>query len=111
MMEQFSPNVRFFDGAVCSACILRYHVGMKSQANEIQYTIRGVPAEVDRLLRQKAAARHQSLNQVVVEELATATIGRRQRADFSELAGKWVDDPAFDEIIATQRQIDWAKWK
>jgi hypothetical protein len=30
----------------------------------------------------------------------------QRRADFSELAGKWVDDPAFDEIIASQRQID-----
>ena len=84
---------------------------MKAQADEIQYTIRGVPAEVDRLLRQKAAARHQSLNQLVVEELATATMGRQRRADFSELAGKWVDDPEFDEIIAAQRQIDPDKWK
>jgi hypothetical protein len=31
----------------------------------------------------------------------TATMGR-QRADFSELACKWVDDPAFDEIIAAR---------
>jgi hypothetical protein len=84
---------------------------MKVQADGIQYTIRGVPAEVDRLLRQKAVARHQSLNQVVVEELAIATLGRQRRADFSELAGKWVDDPAFDEIIVAQRQIEWAKWK
>jgi hypothetical protein len=84
---------------------------MKAQADEIQYTIRGVPAEVDRLLREKAAARHQSLNQVVVEELAIATMGRQRRADFSELAGKWVDDPAFDEIIAAQRRIDPDKWK
>ena len=94
------------------AYTIRYHVGMKTQADEIQYTIRGVPAEVDRLLRQKAAARHQSLNQVVVEELATANlIGHQRKADFSELAGKWVDDPAFDEIIAAQRQIDPDKWK
>jgi hypothetical protein len=50
-------------------------------------------------------------DQVVVEELATATMGRRRRADFSELAGKWVDDPAFDEIIAAQRQIDPDRWK
>jgi hypothetical protein len=33
------------------------------------------------------------------------------RADFSDLAGQWRPDPEFDEIIASQRQIDWDKWK
>ena len=32
-------------------------------------------------------------------------------ADFSDLVGKWKTDPAFDEIIASQRQIDPDKWK
>jgi hypothetical protein len=31
-------------------------------------------------------------------------------ADFSDLVGQWSQDPDFDEIIAAQRQIDWAKW-
>jgi hypothetical protein len=34
-----------------------------------------------------------------------------RRADFSDLVGQWTADPAFDEIIAAQRQIDWDKWK
>lgn len=84
---------------------------MKEQASRIQYTIRGIPPEIDRLLREKAAARHRSLNQVILEELAISTLGRQRRADFSQLAGKWLDDPAFDEIIAAQRQIDWDRWK
>lgn len=84
---------------------------MKPQAPLIQYTIRGVPSEVDRVLREKAARRHQSLNQVVLDELTLATVGHRQKADFSDLVGKWTPDPAFDEIIAAQRQIDWDKWK
>ncbi len=29
----------------------------------------------------------------------------------SNLVGQWTPDPAFDEIIAAQRQIDWDKWK
>jgi len=33
------------------------------------------------------------------------------RADFSDLVGCWTPDPAFDEIIASQRKIDWAKWE
>lgn len=83
---------------------------MKPQA-EIQYTIRGIPREVDRMLRQKAARRKKSLNQLIVDELVEATVGRRQRTDFSDLTGRWIPDPAFDEIIAAQRQIDQDKWK
>jgi hypothetical protein len=77
----------------------------------VQYTIRGVPSEVDRALRQKAAQLKISLNQVVIEELTRATMGRTRKADFSDLVGQWTPDPAFDEIIAAQRQIDWDKWK
>jgi hypothetical protein len=77
----------------------------------VQYTSRGVPSEVDRALRQKAAQLKISLNQVVIEELTRATIGRTRKADFSDLVGQWTPDPAFDEIIAAQRQIDWDKWK
>jgi plasmid stability protein len=84
---------------------------MKQQASLAQYTIRGVPPEVDRALRQKAARRKQSLNRLILEELIAASIGQRRKADFSDLAGKWTPDPAFDEIMAAQRQIDWEKWK
>jgi len=79
---------------------------MKKQAKFIQYTIRGV-----RRLRQQAATRKQSLNQVILEELSAATLGHRKRADFSDLAGRWTPDAAFDEVIASQRQIDPDKWK
>ena len=84
---------------------------MKQQARPIQHTIRGIPREVDRVLRQKAAQRKQSLNQVILDELTVATVGRQQRADFSDLVGRWTPDPAFDEILAAQRQIDWDKWR
>ena len=77
----------------------------------IQYTVRGVPPEVDHALRQKAAHLKLSLNQLVVQELTRATIGRPRKADFSGLVGQWTPDPAFDEVIASQRQIDWDKWK
>lgn len=83
---------------------------MKAQT-EVQYTVRGVPREVDRLLRKKAAQRKQSLNQVILDELTLATIGGKQRADFSDLVGRWTPDSAFDEILASQRQVDWDKWK
>ncbi len=77
----------------------------------MQYTVRGVPPEVDRALRKKAARRKLSLNQIIVEELTAVTTGLRKRADFNDVAGQWTPDPAFDEIIDAQRQIDSDKWK
>ncbi len=53
----------------------------------IQYTVRGVPPEVDHALRKKAAHLKLSLNQLVVQELTRATIGRPRKADFSGLGG------------------------
>jgi len=84
---------------------------MGRQAKAIQYTIRGVPPDVDRVLREKAARRKQSLNRLILDELTAASIGQRRKADFSDLVGRWTPDPAFDEILAAQRQIDWEKWK
>ena len=83
---------------------------MKRQV-AVQCTIRGIPLKVDRVLRQKAALRKQSLNQVIVEELTAAAIGGQRSEDFSGLAGRWTPDTAFDEILAVQRQIDRHKWK
>jgi hypothetical protein len=84
---------------------------MSKQAEPIQYTIRGVPPEVDQLIRRKAARTKQSINQVILDELVRATVGNARKADFSGLVGRWTPDPAFDEIMAAQRQVDWDKWK
>ena len=83
---------------------------MRKQA-PVQYTIRGVPGEVDRVLRQRAKQRGDSLNQVLIDELTMATVGQPKRADFTDLVGQWTPDPAFDEILASQRRIDPDKWK
>lgn len=83
---------------------------MNKRAEPIQYTIRGVPSEVDRRIRQKALRTKQSINQVVLDELAKATTGAVRKADFSDLVGKWVPDPAFDRVMAAERQVDWDKW-
>jgi hypothetical protein len=88
---------------------------MKLQATivqePVQYTVRGVPPEVDGALRKKAARLKISLNQLVVDELTHATIGHPRKADFSGLVGQWTPDPEFDAVIAAQRQVDWDKWK
>jgi hypothetical protein len=84
---------------------------MRKQARIVQYTVRGIPPEVDRALRRKAEQRKESLNQIIIDELTTATIGGRKRADFDDLVGRWTPDPEFDEIVASQRQIDPNQWK
>ena len=78
---------------------------------DIQYTIRGVPEEVDRALRTKARRQGISLNKIVLSELSQAAGVREKKLDFSDVPGKWVEHPAFDEIIASQRKLDWGKWK
>jgi hypothetical protein len=52
-----------------------------------------------------------SLNQVIIGELTVAAIGKQRKADFSDLVGQWTEDPAFDEIMASHRQVDLDKWK
>ena len=83
----------------------------KKNAQSVHYTIRGIPGEVDHALRMKAAQRKQSLNRIVVDELTRALIGKPVKADFSDLVGKWLPDPEFDAVIASQRRIDADKWK
>ncbi len=46
-----------------------YHVGMKA----IQYTIRNIPAPIDRYLRKRASISGKSLNSVIIEELSGNT--------------------------------------
>jgi len=66
---------------------------------------------VDRVLRQRAKQRGESLNHLVVEALTAATVGRAKNADFTDLVGQWTPDPGFDAILAAQRRIDPEKWK
>lgn len=82
-----------------------------AKTKPVQYTIRGVPPDVDRALRRRAADRRQSLNQLILEELASATQTSPRRADFTSWIGGWTPDPEFEEILREQRQIDWDMWR
>jgi len=48
---------------------------------------------------------------VIVDELNETTIGAKRKTDLSDVTGQWIPDTAFEEILASQRQIDWGKWK
>jgi hypothetical protein len=84
---------------------------MRVHAHGVQYSVRGVPPEVDRLLREKASQKRVSLNQLVVDELTRATVGTSTKADFSDLVGKWHPDAGFDEIVEANRRVDRKEWR
>ncbi len=84
---------------------------MKMPARRVQYTIRGVPPEVDRILRRRAKESKRSLNETLIDELSKAAAGNLKRADFLSLAGRWQEDPEFDRVMASMRSIDREKWK
>jgi hypothetical protein len=82
-------------------------------SSEVQYTVRGIPREVDQALRRRARQRGISLNRLLVEEISAAGGGTQDRRyrSLKDLGGCWQDDPEFDRILAEQRRIDRKLWK
>ena len=80
----------------------------------MQYTIRKLPAGLDKLIRKRAKEEGKSLNTVAVEALMEA-FGLRGSVplhrDVGSLAGSWVEDPAVDEALLEQRSIDDEMWR
>jgi hypothetical protein len=86
---------------------IEYTVGM-------QYTLRKIPRDVDKTLRQKAKKEGRSLNEIALEALTRGVGIDRAAAKNHELdfaIGSWVVDPEFDESVNQQRQIDPELWK
>ena len=80
----------------------------------MQYTIRGIPSEVDRAMRARAKATRRSLNDVVVEALTEACgFGGRpiKRRDLSDLVGTWEPDRELLAALADQDRIDEEMWR
>lgn len=79
----------------------------------VQYTIRGVPLDVDQALRRKAQRRKISLNRLLTEELVRSTdiASEKPHRSLRALAGQWKDDPEFDRVLADQRKIDRELWR
>jgi hypothetical protein len=80
----------------------------------MQYTLRNVPKELDRALRQRARRESKSLNEVALEAIAQG-LGIAEtpvvRRELSDLAGSWQDDPEFYSALADQHRIDPELWK
>lgn len=79
-----------------------------------QYTIRAVPASVDRALRRRAKAEGKSLNAVAIEALERGLeLDAKPRifTDLDHFAGTWVEDPEFDRVMEDFQRIDEDMWK
>jgi plasmid stability protein len=80
----------------------------------VQYTIRNIPASIDRELRERSRRSNKSLNETVVDTLRSGLgIGPDQPAydDLDDLIGTWKEDPDFDRAVAEQDMVDEALWR
>ena len=81
---------------------------------QTQYTIRRVPARLDRELRRQAREEQRSLNEMALRALERG-LGlaeeERRHHDLDDLAGTWVDDPEFDQAIEAMDQVDPELWR
>lgn len=87
---------------------------MAAQSKATQFTVRGVSPRLERALRERARREGQSLNTVLLEALAAGAGLVRESAvheDLDDLIGTWVEDPAFDEALRAQDQVDPQAWE
>lgn len=80
----------------------------------MQYTIRGVTANIDQSLRREAAREGKSLNTVVLEVLQKGLglqAEPRRYDDLDDLAGTWVHDPEFDRAVEQMDRVDEELWR
>ncbi|HXG57051.1 MAG TPA: hypothetical protein VNJ03_16860 [Vicinamibacterales bacterium] len=80
----------------------------------MQYTIRGIPAAVDRAIRERARVDGKSLNEAAVDALAEAAGmagAQRQRRDLGDIAGTWKTDKALESALAAQDRVDEDLWR
>jgi hypothetical protein len=81
----------------------------------MRYTIRNIPAEVDRALRKKAKAERTSINQAALDTLRRGLgldgRGGRRYADLDWFFGSWVPDPEFDRAVAEMDRSHPDDWK
>ena len=80
----------------------------------MQYTIRGIPQNLDHMLREKARASGKSLNEAAVAALAEGagiTGTRKKRRNLDDIAGTWKKDQAVETALAEQDRVDKALWR
>jgi plasmid stability protein len=79
-----------------------------------QYTLRSVPADIDRALRCRAKADDKSLNTVAIEALSRGLeldAKPTEHSDLDALIGSWQEDPGFDQALTDFERVDEEAWK
>ena len=79
-----------------------------------QYTIRSVPAQIDRLARLRARQEGTSLNTVLLEALIRGMDAGGlpvENHEWDDLIGTWVPDPNCEAALKTFSQVDEDLWK
>ncbi len=83
-------------------------------------TLRNLPPELAKTIRQKAEKQGTSINKAVISLLEEGTGGRDKKKgkrslhhDLDALAGSWTKEEAaeFDEALVSQRTIDPDLWR
>ena len=85
-----------------------------AKTHSIQYTLRGVPKDVDEALRRRAKEEGISLNKAAIQAIQETLRKSEEKVlhhDLDHLAGKWVEDPAVEEALGHMRVIDPELWK
>jgi plasmid stability protein len=80
----------------------------------MQYTLRNIPPEVDRALREKARREGRSLNDVAIEALRRMLevgSGEVRHRDLADIVGTLEEDSGLEAALQSQRQIDVDLWK
>jgi len=80
----------------------------------MQYTLRNIPAAVDRILRRRASEQGVSLNTVALEALARGVGAAEEPVRLRtllDLAGAWEEDAEFDAALCDQRAVDEELWR
>jgi hypothetical protein len=94
--------------------VYKFRIPYIYKMNTKQYTIRGIPLEVDAVLKRLAKQSSKSFNQIALEAL-TLGAGQtlRPKRDFSQVIGSITkrQAAAMDEEIRLQRQLDADLWE
>lgn len=78
-----------------------------------QYTIRNVPNDLDRELREWAKQRGASLNEAAIDAIRRGlgiTASEAEYDDLDDLVGTWKNDKRFERAMADQDKVDPDQW-
>ncbi len=80
----------------------------------MQYTVRGIPEELDAAMRERARREGKSLNEVAVAALAEGIgLGDEPvvRRDLADIVGTWKREAAVEKALAAQDEVDESLWR